>query len=84
MRSGALGEMTVLEGGPGFDIGIEDSHPQPDFKRGSPLYVEYRGRRWHSSSIVFKGGEWHHIALEFPKNGKPLPPCCWMAKAGAR
>jgi hypothetical protein len=69
MRSGALGEMTVLEGGPGFEIGIEDSHPQPDFKRGSPLYVEYKGRRWHSGEIVF-GGEWHHIALNF-ENGKP-------------
>ena len=43
MRSGALGEMTVLEGGPGFDIGVEDSHPQPDDKRGSPLYVEFAG-----------------------------------------
>jgi hypothetical protein len=64
LRSGALGEMTVLEGGPGFDIGVEDSHPQPDFKRGSPLYVEYKGRRWHSDAIVF-GGEWHHIALNF-------------------
>ncbi len=30
MRSGALGEMTVLEGGPGFEIGVEDSHPQPN------------------------------------------------------
>ena len=45
MRSGAMPEMTVLEGGPGFEIGVEDSHPQPDFKRGSPLYVEWRGRR---------------------------------------
>ena len=43
MRSGALGEMTVLEGGPGFDIGVDDSHPQPNEKRGSPLYVEFAG-----------------------------------------
>ena len=43
MRSGALAEMTVLEGGPGFEIGVEDSHPQPDAKRGSPLYVEFAG-----------------------------------------
>jgi hypothetical protein len=64
MRSGAMGEMTVLEGGPGLDIGVEDSHPQPDAKRGSPLYVEYRGRRWHSSEIVF-GEEWHHLVLNF-------------------
>ena len=69
LRSGALSEMTVLEGGPGFDIGVEDSHPQPDFKRGSPLYVEFQGRRWHSEAIVF-GGEWHHIALNF-ENGAP-------------
>ena len=53
MRSGAMPEMTVLEGGPGFEIGVEESHPQPDFKRGSPLYVEFQGRRWHSASIVF-------------------------------
>ena len=47
--------MTVLEGGPGFEIGVEESHPQPDFKRGSPLYVEYQGRRWHSRTIIFGG-----------------------------
>ena len=64
LRSGALSEMTVLEGGPGFDIGVEDSHPQPDFRRGSPLYVEYQGRRWHSAEIVY-GGEWHHVAVYF-------------------
>ena len=58
MRSGALGEMTVLEGGPGFDIGVDDSHPQPDAKRGSPLYVELQGRRWHSATIVY-GAQWH-------------------------
>ena len=69
LRSGALGEMTVLEGGPGFDIGIEDSHPQPDFKRGSPLYVEFRGRRWHSDAILY-GAQWHHVALNF-EDGKP-------------
>ena len=69
MRSGALSEMTVLEGGPGFDIGFEDSHPQPDFKRGSPLYVEFQGRRWHSSAILF-GGQWHHVTLNFDA-GKP-------------
>jgi hypothetical protein len=69
VRSGALGEMTVLEGGPGFEIGIEESHPQPDFKRGSPLYVETRGRRWHSDAILF-GGQWHHVALSFA-NGRP-------------
>ena len=64
MRSGALGEMTVLEGGPGFDIGVDDSHPQPDEKRGSPLYVEFAGTRWHSATIVY-GGEWHHVAVNF-------------------
>src|SRR5262245_24499983 len=37
MRSSALGEMTALEGGPGFEIGITESHPLPDLKRGSPL-----------------------------------------------
>jgi hypothetical protein len=77
-------EMTVLEGGPGvngsgFDIGVEESHPQPDFKRGSPLYVEYQGRRWHSQAIVF-GGQWHHVAVNFDASqpslfldGKPAP-----------
>jgi hypothetical protein len=69
MRSGAMPEMTLLEGGPGLEIGIEESHPQPDFKRGSPLYVEFQGRRWHSSAIVF-GTEWHHVALNF-QDGKP-------------
>jgi mono/diheme cytochrome c family protein len=62
IRSGALGEMAVLEGGPGFEIGIEESHPQPDFKRGSPLYVEFRGHRFHSRAILF-GGQWHHVVL---------------------
>src|SRR5204862_7480616 len=66
MRSGALGEMTVLEGGPGFDIGVEESHPQPDFKGGSPLYMEVQGRRWHSRSIIF-GGQWHHVVLNREK-----------------
>jgi hypothetical protein len=69
MRSGALGEMTVLEGGPGFDIGVTESHPQPNDRRGSPLYVEFRGRRWHSETIVY-GGQWHHVALNFD-NGVP-------------
>jgi hypothetical protein len=62
LRSGALGEMTVLEGGPGFEIGVEESHPQPGFKRGSPLYVEFQGRRWHSAATFF-GGEWHHVVV---------------------
>jgi hypothetical protein len=62
LRSGALGEMTVLEGGPGFEIGVEDSHPQEDARRGSPLYVEYQGRRWHSAATYF-GGEWHHVVV---------------------
>jgi hypothetical protein len=69
MRSTALPEMTILEGGPGFEIGVEESHPQPDFKRGSPLYVEYAGGRWHSRSIVF-GSQWHHVAMHF-ENGAP-------------
>ena len=69
MRSGALGEMTVLEGGPGFDIGVDDSHPQPNEKRGSPLYVEFAGTRWHSATIVY-GAQWHHVALNFA-NGQP-------------
>ncbi|MEO8372655.1 MAG: DUF1553 domain-containing protein [Candidatus Solibacter sp.] len=64
MRSGALGEMTVLEGGLGFDIGVTDSHPQPDAKRGSPLYIEYQGRRWLSETIVY-GGQWHHVVVNF-------------------
>jgi hypothetical protein len=64
MRSGAMPEMTVLEGGLGFEIGIEESHPQPDFKRGSPLYVEWQGRRFHSRAIVF-GAQWHHVAVDF-------------------
>jgi len=69
MRSGAMPEMTVLEGGPGFDIGVEESHPQPDFKRGSPLYVEFQGQRWHSTAIIF-GSQWHHVCLNF-EDGKP-------------
>ena len=69
MRSGALGEMTVLEGGPGFDIGVEESHPQPYDRRGSPLYVEFAGTRWHSEAIVY-GGQWHHVALNFD-GGEP-------------
>jgi hypothetical protein len=69
MRSGAMPEMTMIEGGPGFEIGVEESHPQPEFKRGSPLYVEFQGRRWHSRGIVF-GGQWNHVALNF-ENGTP-------------
>jgi hypothetical protein len=69
VRSGALGEMTILEGGPGLDIGFEDSHPQPDAKRGSPLYVEFQGHRWHSSQILF-GAQWQHVVLNF-EGGKP-------------
>jgi hypothetical protein len=70
MRSGALGEMTVLEGGPGFDIGVTDSHPQPNEKRGSPLYVEFGGTRWHSATIVY-GAQWHHVALNFANGQSP-------------
>jgi Protein of unknown function (DUF1553)/Protein of unknown function (DUF1549)/Planctomycete cytochrome C/Concanavalin A-like lectin/glucanases superfamily len=69
MRSGALGEMTVLEGGPGFDIGVTDSHPQPNDRRGSPLYVDFAGTRWHSDAIVY-GAQWHHVALNF-ENREP-------------
>ena len=69
MRSGALGEMTVLEGGPGFEIGVEDSHPQPNERRGSPLYVEFGGTRWHSATIIY-GGQWHQVTVNF-ENGKP-------------
>src|SRR5262245_57923641 len=61
MRSGALPEMTLLEGG-GFEIGIEESHPLPDLKRGSPLYVEFQGRRWRSNAILF-GAQYRHVAL---------------------
>jgi hypothetical protein len=64
IRSNAMIEMTVLGGGPGFRMGVETSHPQPDFKRGSPLWMEYRGRRWHSRAILF-GEEWHHVTLNF-------------------
>ncbi|MCU1236826.1 MAG: hypothetical protein JWP63_4793 [Candidatus Solibacter sp.] len=71
LRSGALGEMTALEGGPGFDIGVEDSHPQPQFKRGSPLYVVWQGRRWHSDAIVY-GSQWHHIAVAFDQSAPTL------------
>ena len=52
MRSLAMPEMTVLKGGPGFEVGVEESHPQPDAKRGSPLYVEWHGRRWHCARPV--------------------------------
>jgi hypothetical protein len=69
VRSGALSEMTVLEGGPGFEIGIEESHPQPDAKRGSPLYIEFQGRRWHSRTILF-GAQWHHVTVNL-EDGKP-------------
>jgi hypothetical protein len=79
MRSGAMPEMTVLEGGRGFEIGIEESHPQPDFKRGSPLYVEWQGRRFHSRAIVF-GGQWTHVVVGFTGaeptlflDAKPVP-----------
>jgi hypothetical protein len=68
LRSGALGEMTVLEGH-GFELGIEDSHPQPDFKRGSPLYLNYNGQRWHSDQILF-GAQYQHVVLNF-ENGQP-------------
>jgi Protein of unknown function (DUF1553)/Protein of unknown function (DUF1549)/Concanavalin A-like lectin/glucanases superfamily/Planctomycete cytochrome C len=71
MRSGAMLEMSVLEGGPGFTIGIEKSHPQPDFKRGSPLVVEYRGHKWRGRKIVF-GGEWQHVAINFDENRPEL------------
>ena len=69
MRSAAMPEMTVLAGGPGFEIGVEESHPQPNFKRGSPLFVQFQGRRWHSDRIIF-GTQWHHVALNF-LDGKP-------------
>jgi hypothetical protein len=68
MRSAAMPEMTVLSG-PGFAIGVEESHPQPNFKRGSPLYIEFQGHRWHSDRIVF-GTQWHHVAVNF-EGGKP-------------
>ncbi|HTX34789.1 MAG TPA: DUF1553 domain-containing protein [Bryobacteraceae bacterium] len=64
MRSEAMPEMTLLAGGPGFRIGVEASHPQPDLQRGSPLYVEYQGRRWHSQALVF-GERWQHVAVNF-------------------
>jgi hypothetical protein len=69
VRSGPLVETTLLEGGPGFEIGVEDSHPQPDLKRGSPLYVEFQGKRWHSTAIFF-GGQYQHVALNF-EGGRP-------------
>src|SRR5262249_30520029 len=52
-----------------FEIGIEESHPQPEAKRGSPLYIEFQGRRWHSRTIVF-GAQWHHVAVNF-EDGSP-------------
>ena len=79
MRSGAMPEMTVLEGGRGFEIGVEESHPQVNFQRGSPLYVEWQGRRFHSRTIVF-GGQWHHVIIDFTSaepvlllDAKPTP-----------
>jgi hypothetical protein len=69
LRSTALSEMTVLEGGPGFEIGVEDSHPQPDAKRGSPLYFKFGGRRWHSRAIFF-GSQWQHVVIAW-ENGSP-------------
>jgi hypothetical protein len=69
VRSTALPEMTILEGGPGFEIGVEESHPQPDMKRGSPLYVEYGGKRWHSRALIF-GAQFHHVVLNV-ENGAP-------------
>ena len=79
LRSGAFPEMAALDGGPGFAIGVEASHPQPDFQRGSPLYVDWQGGRWRSRAIVF-GGEWHHVAANFggsqPElflDGEPVP-----------
>ena len=71
VRSGAMPEMTLLEGGPGFEIGVEESHPQPDAKRGSPLYVEFQGRRWHSDAILF-GAQWHQVTLNFDNNQPSL------------
>src|SRR5690242_14946776 len=70
MRSGAVGEMTVLEGGPGVDTGVEDPHPRPDFQRGSPLYVEWKGQRYHSEAIIF-GGRWHHVVVNFSARSAP-------------
>jgi len=95
IRSGAFPEMTVLEGGPGFQIGVEASHPQPGYKRGSPLYVEWQGRRWRSKEIFF-GGEWHHVALNLdggqpalfldgdPVAMEPASPCASRAPGPIR
>ncbi len=70
MRSGAMPEMSVMERGSGFEIGVEESHPQPDFKRGSPLYVEWQGRRFRSRAIIY-GAQWHHVVLDF-SGSQPL------------
>ena len=80
MRSGALGEMTVLEGGPGFDIGIEDSHPQPDVQTrvsavcgvsGPPLAQRpHRVRR----AVASRRAELSRMRSR---------RCCWMASPSA-
>jgi hypothetical protein len=64
MRSEAMPEMAVMAGGPGLRIGVEASHPQPGLQRGSALYIEYHGRRWHSRALVF-GEQWQHVAVNF-------------------
>lgn len=69
VRSGPLLETTWIEGGPGFEIGVEDSHPQPDLKRGSPLYFEMGGKRWRSPAIVY-GGQWQHVVVNV-EDGAP-------------
>ena len=69
MRSGALRRNDGARRRTRLRHRRDDSHPQPDAKRGSPLYVDYQGRRWHSEQIVY-GAQWHHIVVNF-EGGKP-------------
>ena len=56
----------VLRHGCGAVFGIEESHPQPDAKRGSPLYVEFHGNRWHSDTILFGAGVYANGSFSSP------------------
>ena len=55
MRSGAARGDDGAGGWPGFDIGVTDSHPQPDEKRGSPLYVGIRRHAAGTAQAIVYG-----------------------------
>ena len=42
--------------------------------------MEFRGRRWHSETIVY-GGQWHHVALNFEDEA---PELLGQMKSGQR